>query len=256
MFCRIQDAYTHPDLRELLQQTVANIVVEFTDGGPDMPHAELRLILAEGVKLTGDDRIKTIIACSIGSNPHLVPRPYFGMYSTTTFRTEEQSYGSAHSFASFVFEPRQRKAKVRDYLSALNGEDKRLPRHSTNLLHYDSLVRMPNLGGKFGYESRDVIAQWVARLKILGFMGWKADSVKSSYDRLLLPENPSLEFHDFITKGYEELEDETTVQMTHDIPLYRGYFFNRDFDRVIWVITSWRVLLYQPRFNGEASRVE
>lgn len=46
---------------------MSEFVVEFTNGGPDMHHAELWLILAQGVKLTEINR--TTNACSIGSNP-------------------------------------------------------------------------------------------------------------------------------------------------------------------------------------------
>lgn len=44
----------------LLRQEVKEAVVDFTKGGPDIPHAELRLILAQGVELTEDDGTKMV----------------------------------------------------------------------------------------------------------------------------------------------------------------------------------------------------
>lgn len=43
--------------RDLLRQEVKE-VVEFMDGGPDMPHAELRLILAKIVEV---DKFPTLL---------------------------------------------------------------------------------------------------------------------------------------------------------------------------------------------------
>ncbi|CAG9945276.1 unnamed protein product [Clonostachys rosea f. rosea IK726] len=229
MFYKLSDIRNTSEIpQDLLRQEVKEVVVEFTNGGPDIPHAELRLILAQGVDLDEDNGTKTVYACSMGSNPHLVPRPHLEIYSTCTLRTEETSYGNMHSLASFIFKPRRRMARVSQYLAALSGKH---PYYPTNLLQFDSLVRMPNLGDKLGYESRDVVAQWVVRLAETGFMGWTAKSLKSPYDRLVAPENPPLKFHKFIAKGYEELED-GTIRMTHDIQMYEGKFLDQEFDRL------------------------
>ncbi|CAH0042813.1 unnamed protein product [Clonostachys rhizophaga] len=233
---------------DLLRQEVKEVVIEFTNGGPDIPHAELRLILAQGVELTEDDGTKMVYACSMGSNSHLVPRPHLGIYSTCTLRTEEASYGNMHSLASFIF-PRHKRARVGIYLAALSGKYRKYPCHSTNLLQFDSLVRMPNLGDKLDYESRDVVAQWAIRLYKTGFVGLTAKCVKS-HGRLVMPENLSLRIHEFIAKGYDELED-GTIRMTQDIPMYRGEFLDQDFDRFYKFRSPSWVLPYQQMLIAE-----
>ncbi|VUC25911.1 unnamed protein product [Clonostachys rosea] len=198
------------DLAPILAEKVVKTYVEFTPGEGPKPHAEFRMVLANGVLLEEDGKSKTILSCSIGANPGRSDN----VVTSVTFRP--LTYGDHHRqcFASFQFDVSQPNATVRDFVRALKGN-----RREEDLSEFVSC--------KFGRPPvtegcRDIVAQWVIRLNERRLMGWDASEVKSRYT--LRRDNLPLQFHKFIAKGYTHSRTEgSNLEVTADIPMVTGF---------------------------------
>ncbi|CAH0042827.1 unnamed protein product [Clonostachys rhizophaga] len=184
---------------DLLYATVSKLFVDFKDT-EEKPHAEVRLVLAE-------DHIDRW-NCSIGSNPGAAVNA--NSRYDITFSVQGCQNPPANILISFEFKLRVSYMTLISFIDCLRGGGSN---------SWENLFQFTRL---YSRGSRDVVFQWLLRLKRLNIINHTADTVVDTSGLGILGE-PQLEFGKFMAKNYAK-SGWGVLQSIGDTSIHRGWF--------------------------------